>query len=103
MESINSGQISTKYQLRGGGGCPLIPSSEEMGSSFNKLLWSAVAKFLYGIDVHGISLAAKTAICLNDKLLSVSVEWSPEESLLGIFHRQTPTLMSEDWGCTAFL
>lgn len=64
---------------------------------------STVAKkFLHGIDVHGISLAAKTAICLIDKLLSISVEQSSEELLLGKSHRQTPTLMFENWGCTGF-
>lgn len=41
---------------------------------------SSVAKTsLHGIDVHGILLAAKTAICLKDKLLSVSVVLNPEE------------------------
>lgn len=63
----------------------MIPSSEGMGVFLMTPLDCTVAKkFLYVTDAHRISLVARTAICLNDKSLSVSVKWSPEELLLDI-------------------
>lgn len=41
MQPINSRQVSAQYQL-GGVVSDDSPSSEEMDSSLNKLLWSAV-------------------------------------------------------------